>query len=120
MDGPFQARLASARAGGRRLAYLARLTRSGASARLEELDQGHPCWSLVGAENLVAIRSQRYSGYPLVVRGPGAGPEVTAGGVLADVLRARAESGDVPTMVLGARREPERPTSLETVLALTA
>ena len=101
MDPVIEERRSRARAGGCRLAYVARLTRTGASARLDEVDQDHPCWSLVGAENLVAIRSERYSEYSLVVRGPGAGPEVTAGGVLADVLRARAESGEVPTKVLG-------------------
>ena len=45
-----------------------------------------------GSENLIAITSRRYAETPLVVRGPGAGPEVTAAGVFADVLRALAES----------------------------
>ncbi|MGH7466212.1 MAG: hypothetical protein ACREK1_13600, partial [Longimicrobiales bacterium] len=44
----------------------------------------------------------RYSDVPLVVRGPGAGPEVTAAGIYADILRARAEAGDAP--VLASRR----------------
>ena len=119
MDAVFEERLVRARAQGRRLAYVARLTRSGASARLAEVDQSHPCWSLVGAENLVAIRSQRYSGYPLVVRGPGAGPEVTAGGVLADLLRARAEAGDVPPMMLEVLPR-ENWNGVEPLVALTA
>jgi aspartokinase/homoserine dehydrogenase 1 len=92
----FEERRRAAQAAGMRLTYLARLRGSRAGVRLEQVGPEHPCWSLRGTENLVAIRSSRYLDVPLVVRGPGAGPDVTSAGVLADVLRARSEASDVP------------------------
>ena len=51
------------------------------------VDAGHPAVPLRGAEALVAFTTARYQDYPLIVRGAGAGGDVTAAGVLADVLR---------------------------------
>ena len=51
------------------------------------VDRDHPAVTLRGAEALVAFTTRRHHDYPLVVRGAGAGGEVTAAGVLADVLR---------------------------------
>jgi aspartokinase/homoserine dehydrogenase 1 len=79
-------------AAGRALRYLASVDGGQASVRLTEVDPDHPCASLSNSENLVTITSTRYANTPLVVRGPGAGPEVTAAGVFADILRALAES----------------------------
>jgi aspartokinase/homoserine dehydrogenase 1 len=55
---------------------------------LEEVDSNSPFWSLEGTDNMVAFVSDRYNNRPLVVRGPGAGAEVTAAGVFADLIRA--------------------------------
>ena len=74
------------------LRYLASVDDGQASVRMTEVSDGHPCASLSNSENLVTITSTRYANTPLVVRGPGAGPEVTAAGVFADILRALAES----------------------------
>jgi hypothetical protein len=63
----------------------------------------HPCYSLHGSENLILVVSERYHTVPLVVRGPGAGPDVTAAGVFADVLRARAEAQEAPVLLHGKR-----------------
>jgi aspartokinase/homoserine dehydrogenase 1 len=81
-------RLESARARGRVLRYVARLGAEG-SARvgLVELEPSHPCASTRSTDNLVRFSTRRYHDNPLVVQGPGAGPEVTAGGVFAEVLR---------------------------------
>ena len=49
------------------------------------------------------VLSERYHTVPLVVRGPGAGPAVTAAGVFADVLRARAEAQEAPILLHGTR-----------------
>ncbi|HUH13936.1 MAG TPA: hypothetical protein VMK65_12545, partial [Longimicrobiales bacterium] len=57
-----------------------------------EVDGAHPCAGLSGTDNLIAVTSTRYADTPLVSRGPGAGPQVTAAGVFADILRAGAES----------------------------
>ena len=77
---------------GQALRYLASVDGGQASVRMTEVPPAHPCASLVGSENLVTIISTRYRETPLVVRGPGAGPAVTAAGVFADILRALAES----------------------------
>ena len=77
----------AAAASGQVLRYVARLgTGRRASVRLEALPPDHPCAQLSGADNLFAFTTRRYHLQPLVVRGPGAGPEVTAQALLADVL----------------------------------
>jgi aspartokinase/homoserine dehydrogenase 1 len=47
----------------------------------------HPFATLTGSVNIVSFQTVRYNSQPMIVRGPGAGPEVTAGGVFADLLR---------------------------------
>ncbi|MGV8941806.1 MAG: bifunctional aspartate kinase/homoserine dehydrogenase I [Lysobacter sp.] len=87
LDAPLQARLAAAQRGGGSLRYLARLDHDGrASVALVVPPSGHP--SLHGrlTDNLVQFHTRRYADNPLVVQGPGAGPEVTAAGVFGDLL----------------------------------
>ena len=79
-------------ADGKALRYLASVDNGQASVRMTGVPPEHPCASLANSENLVTIISTRYANTPLVVRGPGAGPDVTAAGVFADILRALAES----------------------------
>lgn len=55
--------------------------------------QDHPFAQLSGSDNIIAFTTQRYSQQPLIVRGPGAGAEVTAGGVFSDLLRLAAYLG---------------------------
>jgi aspartokinase/homoserine dehydrogenase 1 len=47
----------------------------------------HPFSALSGSDNIIAFTTQRYREQPLVVKGPGAGAEVTAAGVFADIIR---------------------------------
>ncbi|KAB8196154.1 bifunctional aspartate kinase/homoserine dehydrogenase I, partial [Lysobacter maris] len=87
LDAPLQARLEAARADGGKLRYLARLDRDGrADVSLVVPPAGHA--SLYGrlTDNLIQFRTLRYPDNPLVVQGPGAGPEVTAAGVFGDIL----------------------------------
>lgn len=86
-DAAFAERRAAAAAEGRSLRYLASLDRDGAWARVEAVEPGHPAFGLDGSDNLIAFTTRRYDRSPLVVRGPGAGPAVTAAGVFADLLR---------------------------------
>ena len=73
---------------GRRLRYVARFEAGGdASVGLEAVDADHPFCNINLTDNIVQFKSDRYSANPLVVQGPGAGPEVTAAGVFADLLR---------------------------------
>jgi aspartokinase/homoserine dehydrogenase 1 len=76
------------------LVYLARLEGHEATVGISSVGRAHPCFALDGTDNLFAFYTERYSETPLVVRGPGAGPAVTAGCVFADVLRAHAEAAD--------------------------
>ena len=92
VDAHFAERREQAMAGGQALRYLASVDNGQASVRMTEVAPQHPCWGLSNSENLVTIISTRYANTPLVVRGPGAGPDVTAAGVFADILRALAES----------------------------
>jgi aspartokinase/homoserine dehydrogenase 1 len=76
------------------LRYLGRLTAGGpASVGLEELDARHPFANIALTDNIVRFATRRYCDNPLIVQGPGAGPEVTAGGVFADLLRLAAYLG---------------------------
>lgn len=54
---------------------------------LDRYKRSHAFAGLQSSDNVVSLRTQRYDAQPLVVRGPGAGAEVTAGGVFADILR---------------------------------
>ncbi len=58
-----------------------------ASIGVRAVDLDHPFCALKGADNIVAFRSTRYAEQPLVIKGPGAGAEVTAAGVFADIIR---------------------------------
>jgi aspartokinase/homoserine dehydrogenase 1 len=72
---------------GASLVYAATIDESGIRLRLRAAAQGDPLFGLRGPENVVAYTTERYSALPLVVRGPGAGGEVTAGGLFADIVR---------------------------------
>ncbi|SRR5579883_878771 len=90
VDAALAARLASARDKGKVLRYLARLDAQGkASVGLCEVDATHPAARLSGCDNLFALTTARYRAQPLVIQGAGAGPEVTAQALLADVLTLR-------------------------------
>jgi aspartokinase/homoserine dehydrogenase 1 len=57
------------------------------SAQMRSYPIDHPFASLTGSDNIVSFQTARYNAQPMIVRGPGAGPAVTAGGVFADLLR---------------------------------
>lgn len=84
-------RLAQARDDQQVLCYLARLDDRGARVGLEAVEQSHAAASVVGTDNIYMFTTERYEDSPLVVRGSGAGPAVTAAGVFADILRACRE-----------------------------
>jgi len=81
-------RLESARASGEVLRYVGVINNDGSmSAGLRAYPLDHPFASLKGSDNIVSFQTARYNTQPMIVRGPGAGPEVTAAGVFADLLR---------------------------------
>ena len=87
LDAPLAARVADARERGHVLRYLARLNQRGhARVGLVEVPATHPAARLYGTDNQFALTTTRYNTQPLVIQGPGAGPEVTAQALLGDVL----------------------------------
>jgi aspartokinase/homoserine dehydrogenase 1 len=87
-DGAMRERFERARARGKVLRYLGRLAADGqATVGLAELEANHPFANIALTDNVVRFATRRYCDNPLIVQGPGAGPEVTAGGVFADLLR---------------------------------
>src|ERR1700690_4390595 len=87
-DAPMQQRYEEARAHGRVLRYVGAVGADGrATVGLVELDARHAFANLALTDNVVRFATARYCDNPLIVQGPGAGPEVTAGGVFADLLR---------------------------------
>jgi aspartokinase/homoserine dehydrogenase 1 len=91
LDAPLGERLERARRAGCVLRYVARLSQDGeARVGLAELPADHAFAHGRLTDNVVQFTTDRYRENPLVVQGPGAGPEVTAGGLFADVLRIAA------------------------------
>jgi bifunctional aspartokinase / homoserine dehydrogenase 1 len=78
----------SARAENRVLRYVGSIESDGRmTAGLRTYPIDHPFANLTGSDNIVSFQTVRYNKQPMIVRGPGAGPEVTAAGVFADLLR---------------------------------
>ena len=87
-DGEMKQRFDAAAAKGKVLRYMGRLTADGkASVGIAELDKSHAFANIALTDNVVRYATARYNTNPLIVQGPGAGPEVTAAGVFADLLR---------------------------------
>ena len=70
---------------GRVLRYVVTATPRSVSARLAAVPASSPMGALEGTRNLIAFTTRRYRSEPLVVSGPGAGPAVTAAGILNDI-----------------------------------
>jgi aspartokinase/homoserine dehydrogenase 1 len=70
----------------KRWRYMATLDHRKVVTGLEEIDSTHPAYHLKGTDNIILIWTDRYATRPMVIAGAGAGPEVTASGVLADVI----------------------------------
>lgn len=87
LDALFRERLAALKAGGKTLRYVGSLSDSGCRVGLLPVDADHPFIAIKGGENALALLTERYQPHPMVIRGYGAGAEVTAAGVLADILR---------------------------------
>lgn len=93
-DAAMRQRFESARARGKVLRYVGRLTAEGtATVGVAELDARHAFANIALTDNVVRFATARYNNNPLIVQGPGAGPEVTAGGIFADLLRLSAYLG---------------------------
>lgn len=82
----FEQLLTDAEAKGEKLRFVASFENNRATIGLRTVGPEHPFYQLTGADNIVSFITERYKERPLVVKGPGAGAEVTASGVFADVV----------------------------------
>ena len=83
----FQNLYASAKANNCQLKYVAEFNNGKAKVGLKEIPQGHPFYNLKGKDNIVMFYTQRYPEQPMIIKGAGAGADVTASGLFADIIR---------------------------------
>ena len=86
-DAGWAARQAAATKQGKVLRYVLRATRQSVAVGLRAVPPSHPLAGLRGTDNQIVFTTRRYREHPLVITGPGAGPAVTAAGVLNDILQ---------------------------------
>lgn len=87
----FKAYKDKAEAENKALHWVGTLTEGIPKIELQMLDSNHPFYNLTGSDNIVSLTTNRYLNNPMVIKGPGAGAEVTAAGVLADLVRVAAQ-----------------------------
>ncbi len=80
----------SAEKDGKVLRYIGKLEDGKVAITLQMVDENHPFFTLSGSDNIISFTTDRYKERPLVVKGPGAGAEVTAAGVFADLINVGA------------------------------
>jgi len=88
----FEERLNKIFIDGKRLRYVASFKEGKAEIGLMEVDSSHPFFDLDDSNNIVMIKSERYKKQPLIIKGYGAGAEVTAAGVFADIMKSVIEN----------------------------
>lgn len=86
-DDHFQELYENAAAKDHTLCYIARYENKKATVKLEEIGPEHPFYRLEGSDNIISFKTKHYEESPIVVKGPGAGANVTASGIIADILR---------------------------------
>ena len=89
LDSAFEAHRRSVRSRGLQWRFVARLADGQCCVGLQEVDSSSPLFRpLEGSNNIVLLTTERYHLHPLIIQGYGAGAEVTAAGVFADIMRA--------------------------------
>jgi aspartokinase/homoserine dehydrogenase 1 len=81
---------AKAESSGKVLRYIGKLENGKVNISLQMVDDTHPFYMLSGSDNIISFNTDRYIDRPMVVKGPGAGAEVTAAGVFADLVNVGA------------------------------
>jgi aspartokinase/homoserine dehydrogenase 1 len=70
-----------------KLKYIAKLKDGKANVGLSEVASDHDFYNLKGSDNIILFYTNRYRKQPLIVKGAGAGADVTASGIFADIIR---------------------------------
>lgn len=87
LDEAFEARRQVLEQAHKRWRFVAKLENGKASVGLQEVSAGHPFYGLEGSNNVILLTTERYKEYPMMIQGYGAGADVTAAGVFADIMR---------------------------------
>ena len=85
-DATFEEMRRRAEADRKHLRFVAKLDNGVVSTGLQDVGEEHPFYSLEGSNNVILITTERYKEYPMEIKGYGAGAEVTAAGVFADII----------------------------------
>ena len=86
LDDEFEKRRARTEKEDKHFRFVATLENGNVSVGLQEVGRNHPFYSLEGSSNIILITTERYKEYPMEIKGYGAGAEVTAAGVFADII----------------------------------
>ncbi|MBO4943912.1 MAG: bifunctional aspartate kinase/homoserine dehydrogenase I, partial [Muribaculaceae bacterium] len=70
----------------KRFRFVAKLENGRVSIGLQTVDASHPFYNLEGSNNVILLTTERYREYPMAIKGYGAGADVTAAGVFADIF----------------------------------
>jgi aspartokinase/homoserine dehydrogenase 1 len=86
LDADFESRRQKLTEDGKRWRFVAKFENGKATVGLQEVGMGHPFYGLEGSNNIILLTTERYKQYPMMIQGYGAGAEVTAAGVFADIM----------------------------------
>ncbi len=86
LDADFEERRRVLASQGKRWRFVAKMENGKMSVGLKEVDSRHPFYGLEGSNNIVLLTTERYHEYPMLIQGYGAGAEVTAAGVFANIM----------------------------------
>jgi aspartokinase/homoserine dehydrogenase 1 len=86
LDAEFTSKRNAAQSENKALRYIARFEQGRASVSLETVGPEHPAFGMRDTDSMLLLYTETYGERPMVLSGPGAGPEITARGVLADII----------------------------------
>ena len=86
LDAEFEKKRAEAAVQDRHFRFVATMDNGKVSIGLQAIDSRHPFYSLEGSNNVILLTTDRYKEFPMEIKGYGAGAEVTAAGVFADII----------------------------------
>lgn len=86
-SGHFEKMLENAEKEGVKMKYVAQLENGKAKVGIQLVKEGHDFYNLEGSDNIILFYTNRYKEQPLIVKGAGAGADVTASGIFADIIR---------------------------------
>ena len=86
LDDHFERQRQQLEAEGKHFRFVARMENGACEVGLQAVDSHHPFFDLEGSNNIIMISTERYHEYPMIIKGYGAGADVTAAGVFADII----------------------------------